>query len=69
MPRKRRAGPAYNLTADINVTSLVDVAFTLLVIFIITAPILQSGVEVQVPRASAEAISSPEGVIVTVTRD
>ena len=52
MPRKRRAGPAYNLTADINVTSLVDVAFTLLVIFIITAPILQSGVEVQVPRAS-----------------
>ena len=69
MPRRRGAGHAYNLTADINVTSLVDVAFTLLVIFIITAPILQSGVEVQVPRASAEAITSPEGVIVTVTRD
>jgi biopolymer transport protein ExbD len=59
----------HNPSADINVTSLVDVAFTLLVIFIITAPILQSGVEVQVPRASAEAITSPEGVIVTVTRD
>ena len=69
MPRRRGVGAAYNLSADINVTSLVDVAFTLLVIFIITAPILQSGVEVQVPRASAESISSPEGVIVTVTRE
>lgn len=50
-------------------TSLVDVAFTLLVIFIITAPIMQGGVEVQVPRAQAESLTSPEGVIVTVTRD
>ena len=33
------------LNANINVTSLVDVAFTLLVIFIITAPILQGGVD------------------------
>ena len=68
MPRRRnRRGLATN--AEINVTSLVDVAFTLLVIFIITAPILQGGVEVQVPRARSEAISSPEGVIVSVTRD
>lgn len=69
MPRRRDGGTAYSTSAEINVTSLVDVAFTLLVIFIITAPILQSGVEVQVPRASAEAITTPEGVVVTVTRD
>lgn len=69
MPRRRDGGTAYSASAEINVTSLVDVAFTLLVIFIITAPILQSGVEVQVPRASAEAITTPEGVVVTVTRD
>ncbi len=56
-------------TADINVTSLVDVAFTLLVIFIITAPILQGGVEVQLPKAAAAPITQSEGVIVTVTRD
>ena len=68
MPRRRGSrGPVPG--AEINVTSLVDVAFTLLVIFIITAPILQGGVEVQVPRARAETISSPEGVIVSVTRD
>lgn len=68
MPRRRldRHAP---VSAEINVTSLVDVAFTLLVIFIITAPILQGGVEVQVPRAQAETISTPDGVIVTVTRE
>ena len=69
MPRRRDGGAAHSASAEINITSLVDVAFTLLVIFIITAPILQSGVEVQVPRASAEAITTPEGVVVTVTRD
>lgn len=67
--RRRRRSREPGLTAEINVTSLVDVAFTLLVIFIITAPILQGGVEVQVPRARAETIGSPEGVIVSVTRD
>ena len=68
MPR-RRGNDHLRVTAEINVTSLVDVAFTLLVIFIITAPIMQGGVEVQVPRAQAESLASPEGVIVTVTRD
>ena len=68
MPR-RRGYDHLRVNAEINVTSLVDVAFTLLVIFIITAPIMQCGVEVQVPRAQAESLASPEGVIVTVTRD
>jgi biopolymer transport protein ExbD len=54
--------------AEINVTSLVDVAFTLLVIFIITAPILQGGVELQLPRADAAPITGSEGVIVSVER-
>jgi biopolymer transport protein TolR len=57
------------LTADINVTSLVDVAFTLLVIFIITAPILQGGVEVELPRAQAGPITQAEGVIVSLAED
>ena len=68
MPRRRRAADV-NLTADINVTSLVDVAFTLLVIFIITAPVMTGGVEVQVPKAESESISAPEGVVVSITAD
>ena len=57
------------VTADINVTSLVDVAFTLLVIFIITAPILQGGVEVELPRVQAGPITQSEGVVVTIGED
>ncbi|MFW6202087.1 MAG: ExbD/TolR family protein [Gemmatimonadota bacterium] len=60
---------SYSMNADINVTSLVDVAFTLLVIFIITAPILQGGIEVDLPRADTAPITSSEGVVVTVERD
>lgn len=69
MPRRRGRSAEHGLSAEINVTSLVDVALTLLVIFLITAPILQGGVEVRVPKAQVEAIDSPEGVVVTVTRD
>ncbi len=47
------------LNADINVTSLVDVAFVLLIIFMITAPIMQGGVDVRLPRAQVRAITFP----------
>ena len=56
--------------AEINVTSLVDVAFTLLVIFIIIAPALQGGVEIEVPRADVSPITADEDAFyVTVDRD
>jgi biopolymer transport protein ExbD/biopolymer transport protein TolR len=54
------------LMADINVTSLVDVAFVLLIIFMITAPIMQGGVDVQLPRAEARALQPKEGLVVSV---
>jgi biopolymer transport protein ExbD/biopolymer transport protein TolR len=64
-PRRRaRAG----LNADINVTSLVDVAFVLLIIFMITAPIMQGGIEVQLPRAAARPLESRQGLVVTIDR-
>jgi biopolymer transport protein TolR len=69
MPRRRNGNSHFRATADINISSLVDVAFTLLVIFIITAPIMQGGVDVRVPRAQAETISNPDGVIVSITAD
>ena len=55
--------------ADINVTSLVDVAFVLLIIFMITAPIMQGGVDVRLPRAEARPLDPHSGLIVTVDRD
>ena len=58
------------IMAEINVTSLVDVAFTLLVIFIITAPIMQGGIEVAVPRADVAPLDAEqEPVVVSVTGD
>ena len=57
------------LSADINVTSLVDVAFVLLIIFMITAPIMQGGVDVQLPRADARPLQPREGLVVSVDRE
>jgi len=56
------------MLADINVTSLIDIAFTLLIIFMITAPIMQGGVDVQLPRAEARPLQPKEGLIVSVDR-
>ncbi len=56
------------LVADINVTSLVDVAFVLLIIFMITAPIMQGGVDVQLPRAEARPLQPKAGLIVSIDR-
>jgi biopolymer transport protein TolR len=53
-------------TADINVTSLVDVAFVLLIIFMITAPMMQGGVPVELPKAEGRLLRPDEGIIVTV---
>jgi biopolymer transport protein ExbD/biopolymer transport protein TolR len=57
------------LSADINVTSLVDVAFELLIIFMITAPIMQGGVDVQLPRAAARPIPAKAGMVVSLDRE
>jgi biopolymer transport protein TolR len=61
--RRRRA---HHLNAEINLTNLIDVAFVLLIIFMITAPILQGGIEVDLPKADAAPITSSEAVIVSV---
>ena len=72
--RRRRArgrrGSDLELNADINVTSLVDVAFTLLVIFIITAPILQGGIEVAIPRADVRPLTAADApIFITIRPD
>ena len=61
-----RGSEGLPINADINVTSLVDVAFVLLIIFMITAPIMQGGVEVQLPRAEARPIQPKEGLIISI---
>jgi biopolymer transport protein ExbD len=57
------------VNAEISITNLVDVAFVLLIIFMITAPILQGGIEVQLPQAEARPINTPDAVVVSVAED
>ena len=55
---------------EINVTPLVDVMLVLLIIFMVTAPMLQTGVDVNLPQAKAQTIPDDEGkLILTVTKD
>ena len=55
--------------SDINVTNLVDVTLVLLVIFMIASPLMQMGVQVNLPKASTEAIETKNNITVTVRKD
>jgi len=68
--RRRRPRGDLPQNVEINVTSLVDLAFTLLVIFMITAPMMQGGIEVDIPEADVQPLTSDdEGFFITVARD
>ena len=58
-----------DLNAEVNIINLVDGVLVLLLIFMLTAPMLQGGVEVKLPRASAQPLEAREGLTITVTRD
>ena len=63
------SGPRRAMT-DINVTPLVDVMLVLLIIFMVTAPLMQSGVKVDLPRASAQQMEhSEQKLVLTITKD
>ncbi len=59
-----------NMISEINVTPFVDVMLVLLIIFMVTAPMMTQGIDVNLPQASAPAIpAEEERLMVTVTQD
>lgn len=57
----------YSSLADINVTNLVDVTMVLLIVFMLTAPFIQAGIKVRLPKAKSTVIKETEGVMLAVT--
>ena len=49
-------GRTQTALADINITPLVDVVLVLLIIFMVTAPVLQSGIDVSVPKTRTRCV-------------
>ena len=70
MVARRRRGDRVPLNAEINVVNLIDVMLLLMVIFMLTAPMMQGGVDVALPKASVEPLQTPQrSMTVTVTAD
>jgi biopolymer transport protein TolR len=55
---------------DINVTPLVDVMLVLLIIFMVTAPLMNQGVELELPRATGQPLDTqPDQLIISIDKD
>ena len=61
-----RGGRTETSLSEINVTPFVDVVLVLLIIFMVTAPVLQSGIEVSVPKTKVVKEISEERLIITI---
>jgi len=64
--RKRKRDYGLDLVSEINVTSLVDVMMTLLIIFIIVAPMIEQGIDITLPTAEPKRIDVAEVMTITV---
>jgi biopolymer transport protein ExbD/biopolymer transport protein TolR len=62
-------GRTQSALSDINITPLVDVVLVLLLIFMLTAPVLQSGVEVAVPQTRSVNQLTEQHTVVTIDKD
>lgn len=62
----RRTGS--RLSSDINVTPFVDVMLVLLIIFMVTAPVLQSGIEVEVPKTRTVKEITEERIVISIDK-
>jgi len=62
-------GQTKTALAEINITPMVDVVLVLLVIFMITAPVLQSGIDVAVPKTRTVKEITEQRLVLTINRD
>jgi len=63
-----KAGRTETSLSDINITPFVDVVLVLLIVFMVTAPVLQSGIEVNVPKTRTVKQISDERLVISITK-
>ena len=63
------SGRTRSSLAEINITPLVDVVLVLLIIFMLTAPVIQSGIDVSVPKTRTVKQVTEERLVITIKRD
>jgi len=63
-----RRARTYRMMAEINVTNLVDVVLVLLIVFMISAPLLQSGIDIDLPKTTYVDTELAEGIVITVNK-
>ena len=61
-----KSGGSRGTLSEINVTPLVDVMLVLLIVFMVSAPLMQQGVQVDLPKAQGQALDTPEEQLVLV---
>jgi len=59
-----KVGGSDEMNSEINVTPLVDVMLVLLIIFMVTAPMMNTGVDLDLPQVTAQKLEDPEGKLV-----
>ena len=66
----KAGGGIDELNSEINVTPMVDVMLVLLIIFMITAPMMNTGVDLELPQVTAQKVVDPEGkLILSIAKD
>lgn len=55
--------------SEINVTPFVDVMLVLLIIFMVTAPLLQQGIDINLPQAKGKELPENERIVITIKKD
>ena len=63
------SGRTQTSISEINVTPLVDVVLVLLIIFMVTAPVLQSGIDVSVPKTKTVKEITEERLVISINKD
>lgn len=69
MRRNRHSRLVHTAVSDINLTNLIDVIMVVLIIYILIAPLVEQGINVNLPEASPHRIESKDSLTVTISKD